>query len=81
MKDKRFNYVMPMEMFGDLQSIANDHGISVTDLLHRFNKLGIIASDLSRDPDGALIVRKGGKERRVILFPEDLDDQGTLYLG
>lgn len=79
-EEKRFNLVMPMEMYGAIHEIAKDHKLSVTSLLLRFSKLGIMASDVSREPDGAIIFRKGDKERKVILFPEDHDDQDTVYL-
>ena len=40
---------------------------SVVELLRRFTRLGLLATQLQERPDAALIIREGGTERQILL--------------
>ncbi len=65
---KRYNLTLPDELFKELQQVADKRHTTVVDLLRRFIKLGLIATNLEDTPDAALIIREGDTEREVILL-------------
>jgi hypothetical protein len=65
---KRYNVVLPQEMFDELQNIADERGVSVVEMLRKFIKLGILASWLEELPDAALIIREGDNDRELLLI-------------
>lgn len=65
---KRYNLVVPEDLFNELQQLAEARGTTVADLLRRFIKLGLIALQVDQDPNSALIIREGGTEREILLL-------------
>lgn len=65
---KRYNLVLPEELFNEVQRIADDRQTSVVDILRRFIKLGLLADQIEKSPDSALIIREGNAERQIILI-------------
>lgn len=64
---KRYNLVLPEELFNEVQQIADERQTSVVDILRRFIKLGLLADQIEKSPDSALIIRQGNAERQIIL--------------
>lgn len=64
---KRYNLVLPEELFNEVQRIADDRQTSVVDILRRFIKLGLLADRIEKSPGSALIIREGDIERQIIL--------------
>jgi hypothetical protein len=67
-KKKRYNLELPGELYGQLQDLAKKQDTTVTDLLRRFIKLGLIATAVAEDPNGAVIFRQGDKEKEIVLL-------------
>lgn len=65
---KRYNLVLPEELFDEVRREADEHGTTVVDLIRRFIKLGLLAMNIQEDPDSALIIRKGDTEKELILL-------------
>lgn len=64
---KRYNLVLPEELFNEVQQIADERQTSVVDILRRFIKLGLLADQIEKSPDSALLIRQGNVERQIIL--------------
>lgn len=67
-KNKRYNLVLPEELFDQIQAIADERGTTVLEILRRFIKLGLIAAEVEKELDSALIIRQGTKEREIVLI-------------
>jgi hypothetical protein len=67
-KTKRYNLVMPEELFDELELVADSRGTTVVDLLRRFVKLGLLAVKLEEKQDSALLIREGDTERVIVLL-------------
>ena len=61
---KRYNLVLPEALFNEVQKIADAEHTTVVDLLRRFIKLGLLATQ----PNVTLIIREGGRERELLLL-------------
>jgi hypothetical protein len=65
---KRYNFVLPEELYQEVQTLAEQRHTTVVDLLRRFVKLGLIVAQAERSPDMAFILREGDRERELILL-------------
>lgn len=65
---KRYNVVIPQELFDELQNVADNRGVTAVEMLRKFIKLGILASWIEELPDASLIVRDGDSERELLLI-------------
>lgn len=65
---KRLNLALPDKLFNELQQLAESQDTSVTELLRRFIKLGLLAIKLQDEPEDGLIMRKGGRDQKVHLL-------------
>jgi hypothetical protein len=63
-KSHRYNLVLPVEMANQLSNTAERRGESVTGLLKRFIRLGLL---LMNNPNCKLIVIDGGDEKEVLI--------------
>ncbi len=65
---KRYNLVLPEELFNAVQALADKRQTTVVELIRRFIKLGLIAAKLEDTPGAALIIREGDEEQRIVLL-------------
>jgi hypothetical protein len=65
---KRYNLVLPSNLYEEVQAVADEQNTSIPDLLKRFIKIGLLVAKLSRSPDTTLIIREGGKERELVFI-------------
>jgi ATP-dependent Clp protease ATP-binding subunit ClpA len=65
---RRYNLVLPDELYGELQGLAERQHTTVVDLVRRFVKLGLLATQVSETPGSALILREGERERELLLL-------------
>ena len=65
---KRYNLVLPEELFNEVEKIANKRQTTVVDILRRFIKLGLLATQIEESPDGALLIREGNVERQIVFM-------------
>lgn len=64
---KRYNLVLPENLYAEVQGLANKEHTTVIDLLRRFIKLGLFITRL--DDSTTFIVRnEDGKEREILFF-------------
>jgi hypothetical protein len=59
---------IPPELYDELKVAADARGTTVVELLRKMVKLGLIALAIEADPDAALIVREGERERELVLM-------------
>jgi hypothetical protein len=67
-KLKRYNLVLPEDLYKGIQKIAENQHMMVIEVLRKFIKLGILAADIAQDPGSKLIIRETGKMDREILL-------------
>lgn len=65
---KRYNLVLPEELFNAVQELADQRQTTVVELIRRFIKLGLIAAKLEDTPGAALIIREGDSDQRIVLL-------------
>lgn len=53
---KRYNFVMPSELFDQVQTLADSRYVTVAEILRTFVKLGLL---VLTDPEVS-VIRKGG---------------------
>lgn len=68
MKKKRYSLVLPQEVYDEVQCVADSEGTTVLEILRKFIKLGLIAVELEKKPNSALIIRTDDSEREIILI-------------
>ncbi len=65
---KRYNFVLPEELYQELQALADRRHTTVVDLLRRFVKLGLLVAKAEESPDTGFFIRKGDEEQRLLLL-------------
>jgi len=65
---KRYNLVLPMVLFDQLQQAADERHVTVVELLRKFVKLGLMAIQVEGNPSAALFIREGNTERQIVII-------------
>jgi hypothetical protein len=65
---KRYNLALPEDLYNELQSLANERHTTVVAILRSFIKLGLMAIEIEKTPDAALLIRENNKEREIVLL-------------
>lgn len=65
---KRYNLVLPTELYDQLQEVADQKHTTVLELIRRFVKLGLLAVRAETTPGLDFIVREDGVESRVMIL-------------
>lgn len=65
---KRYNLVLPIELYDQLQEVADQKHTTVLELIRRFVKLGLLAVRAETTPGLDFIVREDGVESRVMIL-------------
>lgn len=65
---KRYNLVLPQELFDYVQEVADKKGVNTVEILRKFIKLGLLVSWIEELPDASLIVREGDTERELLVL-------------
>jgi ATP-dependent Clp protease ATP-binding subunit ClpA len=64
---RRYQLVLPNDLFLAVQQLADRQDATVQEILRRFIRLGLLVTDLQETPDAALIVRDVHGERQLVL--------------
>ena len=68
-KKKRYNLVLPEDLFDEVGKAADARHTTVVEMIRRFITLGLLAIDLDETPGAALLIReREGEEMREIRF-------------
>jgi ATP-dependent Clp protease ATP-binding subunit ClpA len=65
---RRYTLVLPEALFGQVEQLAAAEHTTVVELLRRFTKLGLLAAEVQKQPDAALLLRDGTGERQILLL-------------
>jgi ATP-dependent Clp protease ATP-binding subunit ClpA len=65
---KRYQLVLPADLFEAVQRLAAREDATVQEVLRRFIRLGLLVTDMQRTPGAELILRDAGGERRLVLI-------------
>jgi hypothetical protein len=65
---KRFNLVLSEDLLGQVETLAEEEETSVVEMFRRFIKLGLIAAQVQKDPNSALVIREGDHEREILFL-------------
>jgi hypothetical protein len=67
-KMKRYNLVLPEELFNEIKILSEKQHTTVVEILRRFIRLGLLATQIEEIPDAALLIREGDNERQIIFL-------------
>jgi ATP-dependent Clp protease ATP-binding subunit ClpA len=65
---RRHSLVLPEDLFLQVQALANEEQTSVTDLLRRFAKLGLLIMETQKTPGASIVIRQGATEQRLVVL-------------
>jgi hypothetical protein len=65
---KRYNLVLPEELFAELERMAVKRHTSVVEVLRRYIKLGLLVEQIDERPGAELLIREGERERQIVLI-------------
>lgn len=65
---KRYSLVLPEAVFDEIQRVADEQQTTVVEIIRKFIKLGLIATEIEKDSSAALIIREGDKEKEILLI-------------
>ena len=65
---RRYSLVLPLELFDEVQKLADSRHTTVVEILRKFIKLGLLAIQIEETPDATLLIREGDTEREIILL-------------
>ncbi len=65
---KRYPLVLPTEVFEEIVALAKEHKITVAEVLRRCVALGLVAGEVERQPDSALLIRDANGMREIEVF-------------
>jgi hypothetical protein len=64
---RRYNMLMPQELFDELERVAGEHSVTVMDVMCWAIKLVLILDKIEKSPDTSLIIREKEQERELVL--------------
>jgi hypothetical protein len=65
---KRYNLVLPEDLYNEVQTLAERRGTTVVEVFRRFIRLGLLVAKAEESPDMEFILRKGDKEQQLLLL-------------
>lgn len=65
---KRYNLVLPEEMYAELERVAQKRHTSMVEILRRYIKLGLLVEQIDERPGAELLIREGARERQIVLL-------------
>jgi ATP-dependent Clp protease ATP-binding subunit ClpA len=65
---RRYSLVLPEDLFQQVQALASAEQTSITDLLRRFTKLGLLIEEMQRTPNTSIVIRQGETEQRLLVL-------------
>ena len=65
---RRCNFVLPTSLYERVDAEAKRRNTTVVEMMRRFIRLGLIATELEKDPGSALIIREGDRDREIMLI-------------
>jgi ATP-dependent Clp protease ATP-binding subunit ClpA len=65
---RRHSLVLPEDLFQQVQALANEEQTTVTDLLRRFAKLGLLVMETQKTPGASIVIRQGATEQRLVVL-------------
>jgi hypothetical protein len=68
-QERRSRYNIELgSLYGEVQDVAEKYETSVAEVIRKSIRLGLLAAKLQDDPNAALIIREGEREREVMIF-------------
>jgi hypothetical protein len=65
---KRYNLVLPEELYKAVAEAADERQTTVVELMRKFVKLGLLAIQAEEKPDSALLFREGNTETKILML-------------
>jgi hypothetical protein len=66
-KTKRYNLVLPDELYGELQNLADRRSLSVIDVMRKFIQIGMIVDKASTMPNTKILIRENNVDREIVI--------------
>jgi hypothetical protein len=65
---KRYNLVLPEEMFSEVKRVADEQQTSVAEVIRKFIKLGLMVIEIQETTGLTLVVKKEDEEQKIIVL-------------
>ncbi len=65
---KRYNLSLPVELYEGLEVLADEKHTTMLELIRKFIKLGLLVSEVEKDPEAMFLIRQGDSEREVVML-------------
>lgn len=65
---QRMHIVLRPSLRATLQELADDRGVTVTELIRQFIKLGILAAQIEATPGASLLIKEGEEVTKLRLL-------------
>lgn len=65
---KRYNLALPEDLYDELQCLAQSEHTTILDLIRRFIKLGLVATQIEKDPNAKIVIHEGNRQRELVFF-------------
>lgn len=62
---KRYNLLMPVELADAVEKAAKDERTTLVHFLRQCIKIGLIAHEIGKEPDSAILVKRGETVERI----------------
>lgn len=63
----RYSLVLPADLYDRIKSIAEEEQTTVLEIMKRFLRLGLVATQAQRNGSAQLILREGDRDREILL--------------
>lgn len=67
-KSKRYNLVIPNELFDEVQRIASERHTTVVDILKQFIRIGLFIEKSNKTSDYSIVIKHGNKEEGIYIL-------------
>jgi hypothetical protein len=67
-RPKRYNLVLPEDLFLEVQALADRRNTTVVELLRKFIRLGLLVAHSEESSNATFLIREGDKEKQLVLL-------------
>jgi hypothetical protein len=64
---RRYNLVLPEELFGQIEAVGRRERISLVEVIRRYVRLGLLV-DKAQASGGAIILRENNRDREILFL-------------
>jgi len=63
-----YNLKLPEEMYAEIRRLSDEQHTTVLDIIRRFIRFGLFASEMQKEPGTKLLIRQNNAEHEIHFF-------------